>query len=32
MKIAVIYDSAYPWFNGGIERRRYLIINKYYKK
>ncbi|MCL4383571.1 glycosyltransferase family 4 protein [Candidatus Marsarchaeota archaeon] len=28
MKIAVIYDSAYPWFNGGIERRRYLIIKK----
>ncbi len=31
MKIAFIYDSAYPWFNGGIERRRYLIIKKFLK-
>lgn len=29
MKIAFVYDSAYPWFNGGIERRRYLIIQKF---
>ena len=29
MKIAFIYDSAYPWFNGGIERRRMLIAKKF---
>ncbi|MCL4381064.1 MAG: glycosyltransferase [Candidatus Marsarchaeota archaeon] len=29
MKIAFIYDSAYPWFNGGIERRRMLIAEKF---
>ncbi|MDE1828320.1 MAG: glycosyltransferase family 4 protein [Candidatus Micrarchaeota archaeon] len=26
MKIAFAYDSAYPWFNGGIEKRRFLIM------
>ena len=28
MKIAFVYDSAYPWFNGGIEKRRYLIMKE----
>ena len=26
MRIAFAYDSAYPWFNGGIEKRRFLIM------
>jgi glycosyltransferase involved in cell wall biosynthesis len=26
MKIAFAYESAYPWFNGGIEKRRYNIL------
>ncbi len=25
MKIAFAYDSAYPWMNGGVEKRRYII-------
>jgi len=25
MRLGFIYESAYPWFNGGIEKRRYLI-------
>ncbi len=29
MKIAFIYDSAYPWFNGGAEWRRMLIAKKF---
>jgi glycosyltransferase involved in cell wall biosynthesis len=29
MKIAFIYDSAYPWFNGGIERRRMFDSKKF---
>jgi glycosyltransferase involved in cell wall biosynthesis len=28
MRIAFVYDSAYPWFNGGIEKRRYLIMDE----
>jgi len=28
MKIAFAYDSAYPWFNGGIEKRRFLIMER----
>jgi hypothetical protein len=26
LKLAFAYDSAYPWFNGGIEKRRFLIM------
>jgi len=26
LKIAFAYESAYPWFNGGIEKRRYNIL------
>ncbi|MGC8547448.1 MAG: glycosyltransferase family 4 protein [Candidatus Micrarchaeia archaeon] len=26
MKIAFAYESAYPWFNGGVEKRRYNIL------
>ena len=26
MKIAFAYESVYPWFNGGIEKRRYNIL------
>ncbi|MDE1805092.1 MAG: glycosyltransferase, partial [Candidatus Micrarchaeota archaeon] len=26
MRFGFAYDSAYPWFNGGIEKRRYLIM------
>ncbi|MEM3781524.1 MAG: glycosyltransferase family 4 protein [Candidatus Micrarchaeaceae archaeon] len=26
MKLAFAYESAYPWFNGGIEKRRYNIL------
>ncbi|MDE1845865.1 MAG: glycosyltransferase [Candidatus Micrarchaeota archaeon] len=28
MKFCFAYDSAYPWFNGGIEKRRYLIMQE----
>ena len=28
MRFGFAYDSAYPWFNGGIERRRYLIMEE----
>ncbi|MDE1854721.1 MAG: glycosyltransferase family 4 protein [Candidatus Micrarchaeota archaeon] len=28
MRIAFASDSAYPWFNGGIEKRRYIIMRK----
>ena len=28
MRIAFASDSAYPWFNGGIEKRRYIIMKK----
>jgi glycosyltransferase involved in cell wall biosynthesis len=31
MKIAFAYDSAYPWFNGGIERRRFIIAREFVK-
>ncbi|MGI0141976.1 MAG: glycosyltransferase family 4 protein [Candidatus Micrarchaeales archaeon] len=26
MRFGFAYDSAYPWFNGGIEKRRFLIM------
>jgi len=26
MRIGFAYDSAYPWFNGGIEKRRFLVM------
>ncbi len=32
MKIAFAYDSAYPWFNGGIERRRLIIAEEFLKR
>ncbi|MGB9732610.1 MAG: glycosyltransferase family 4 protein [Candidatus Micrarchaeales archaeon] len=32
MKIAFAYDNAYPWFNGGIEKRRFLIMESLAKK
>ncbi len=28
MRLAFASDSAYPWFNGGIEKRRYIIMRK----
>ena len=28
MKIAFASDASYPWFKGGIEKRRYLIIKE----
>jgi len=28
MRIGFAYDSAYPWFNGGIEKRRFLIMQE----
>lgn len=28
MKIAFASDAAYPWFNGGMEKRRYLIAKE----
>ncbi len=31
MKIAFASDNAYPWFNGGIEKRRYLIMQEFVK-
>ncbi|MDE1850905.1 MAG: glycosyltransferase family 4 protein [Candidatus Micrarchaeota archaeon] len=27
MRVGFAYDSAYPWFNGGIEKRRFLIMD-----
>jgi len=27
MRIGFAYDSAYPWFKGGIEKRKFLIMN-----
>ncbi|MGC8662364.1 MAG: glycosyltransferase family 4 protein [Candidatus Micrarchaeia archaeon] len=32
MKIAFAYDSAYPWFNGGIEKRRFIIMENLVNK
>ena len=29
MKIAFASDNAYPWFNGGIEKRRFLIAQQF---
>lgn len=26
MRIAFVSDNAYPWFNGGIEKRRFIIM------
>ncbi len=31
MKIAFASDNAYPWFNGGIEKRRLLIAQEFVK-
>lgn len=28
MKIAFASDAAYPWFNGGMEKRRYIIAKE----
>ena len=28
MRIAFVSDNAYPWFNGGIERRRFIIMHR----
>ncbi len=28
MRIAFASDSAFPWFNGGIEKRRFIIMRK----
>ncbi len=28
MRIAFASDSAYPWFKGGIEKRRYIIMRR----
>ena len=28
MRIAFAYESAYPWFNGGIEKRRFIIMKE----
>jgi glycosyltransferase involved in cell wall biosynthesis len=28
LRIAFASDSAYPWFNGGIEKRRYIIMRE----
>lgn len=31
MRIAFASDNAYPWFNGGIEKRRFLIAQEFVK-
>ncbi len=28
LRIAFAYESAYPWFNGGVEKRRYNILKR----
>jgi glycosyltransferase involved in cell wall biosynthesis len=28
MRIAFVSDNTYPWFNGGIEKRRFIIMRK----
>lgn len=28
MRIAFVSDNAFPWFNGGIERRRFIIMHR----
>jgi L-malate glycosyltransferase len=28
MRIAFVSDNAFPWFNGGIEKRRFIIMHK----
>lgn len=28
MRLAFVSDSAYPWFNGGIEKRRFIIMRR----
>lgn len=28
MRLGFVSDNAYPWFNGGIEKRRYVILQK----
>jgi len=28
MRIAFVSDNAYPWFNGGIEKRRFIIMQR----
>ncbi len=28
MRLAFVSDSVFPWFNGGIEKRRYVIMRK----
>lgn len=32
MRIAFVSDSTYPWFNGGIEKRRFIIMRKLAEK
>ncbi len=32
MRIAFVSDNAYPWFNGGIERRRFIIMHRLAKQ
>lgn len=31
MKVAFASDNAYPWFNGGIEKRRFFIAQEFVK-
>lgn len=28
MRLAFVSDNSYPWFNGGIEKRRYIIMRR----
>ncbi len=28
MRIAFVSDNAFPWFNGGLEKRRFIIMRK----
>jgi glycosyltransferase involved in cell wall biosynthesis len=28
MKLGFAYDNAYPWFSGGVEKRRFLIMRE----
>lgn len=32
MRLAFVSDNAYPWFNGGIEKRRYIIMRNLVKE
>jgi glycosyltransferase involved in cell wall biosynthesis len=32
MRFAFVSDNAYPWFNGGIEKRRYIIMRSLAKE